>query len=81
MHALSLQRWYNDTTRNIYYFCKLEITKLVLFVHSCYCIIRGEETNGNRYLKRYTKKLGPGWLKQQTARTDSMAVNDEVGQI
>ena len=31
--------------------------------------------------KRYTKKRRPGRPKQQTARTDSMAVNDEVGQI
>ena len=35
--------------------------------------------------RRYTKKRGPGRSKQQTthetARTDTMTVNDEVGQI
>ena len=33
----------SDTTHNIHYLCKLEITELVLFVHSCYCIIMGKK--------------------------------------
>ena len=51
----------------------IKLTIFITFVNNRTCIIctqlllynYGEETNGNWYFKRYTKKRGPGRSKQQ----------------